>query len=168
MLEALVLLLAQTCVAEIGLQPDPAECVVMWEVNARTAGRRKISIQKQTRAFNSYWKIEHKARAWVEQLTLVGDEPALWPSDAGWERLAPRWLAVVARARRFVDEYPRGAHKAVCAGADTYGGTPGDGVGADDAAPCGGRALRITCLPGELQAYWHTGGCRSHVRPVYQ
>ncbi len=79
---ALVLLLAQTCVAEITFPAKPVECVAMWEINAVNASRKGIDIVEQTHAFNAYWRIESRreSRPWVQTLTLEGTEPEGWPS----------------------------------------------------------------------------------------
>ncbi|MCH6551212.1 MAG: hypothetical protein IH804_04265 [Planctomycetes bacterium] len=159
---ALVLLLAQTCVAEITFPKTTVECVAMWEINANNAVRKGIDIVEQTHAFNAYWRIEsrRRARPWVQGLTLEGARPEGWPPHLNWERHRGRWLQIVARARRFVDEFPRGKHRRVCHGADDYGGDPDDGKAANDAKPCE-DAVRITCIPGSLQAYWRLAGCRA-------
>ena len=52
----LVLLLAQTCVAEIDLQNDPRECVEMWAINEAHAERRNITLAEQTRQYNAFWR----------------------------------------------------------------------------------------------------------------
>ena len=158
---ALVLLLSQTCVAEISFPSKPLECVAMWEINARTAARKRIDIIEQTHDFNAYWRrpSQRAARPWIAELGLEGAEPAGWPANLKWERHRARWLAVVARARVFAHDYPRGRHLAVCAGADDYGGDPDDEQGAED-TPCP-QAVRIQCIPGALQAYWRLTGCRA-------
>ncbi len=165
----LVLLLAQTCVAEIDLQERPDECPIMWEVNAYHAERRRISIAQQTREFNAYWKVEHTSRAWIGALALDPDaEPAGWPVERGrWARWAPRWAAYLQAATKYVGALPPSVAAPVCRydgrprrlAADTYGGTPDDGKHADDPKPCA-QARRVRCLPGELQAYWNSAKCR--------
>lgn len=159
---ALVLLLAQTCVSEVSFPAKPIECVAMWEINAVNARRKGIDIVEQTRKFNAYWRIAKRriARPWVQTLTLDGEQPEHWPRKLLWERHRGRWLRIVARARQFVREYPQGLHRRVCRGADDYGGDPDDGKHADDAKPCR-DAVRITCIPGSLQAYWRLAGCRA-------
>lgn len=159
---ALVLLLAQTCVAEISFPSGTDECVAMWEVNARNAARRRVDIFQQTREFNAYWRSsEQRAqRPWVGELALDGAQPAQWPAHLSWERHRGRWGAVVERAGQFVLDYRLGRHRAVCPGADDYGGDPDDDAGAEDSAPCP-EAIRLTCIPGALQAYWRLAGCRA-------
>lgn len=157
----LVLLLAMTCVAEIDLQDSPAECVAMWSVNERTARRRDISLAVQTRAYNAYWR-NPRARAgrpWIAELDTSGNAPEHWPSKRSWKRSQPLWDAYVDAAEQFVAGAFAGSSGLVCPAADHYGGIPGDGLHADDAAPCAG-ARRVHCLPGERQAYWAVRGCR--------
>lgn len=157
---ALVLLLAQTCVAEINIPMGTDECVAMWEVNARNASRRGLTVAQQTREFNAYWRMPHTSRAWIGALTLDGAEPVGWTPRLPWARHRARWLAVVERAKRFVADYPRGRHRSICPGADDYGGIPDDGVGAEDPAPCR-DAVRVACIPEAKQAYWRLAGCRA-------
>ena len=166
-LEAIVLLLAQTCAAEIGLQPEPDECVVMWEINARAAERKKVTVAEQTLAFNAYWdpRVAHTSRRWIGELRADGVEPEHWPTNLRWPGHAPRWQRYVERSRQFVVESVRGLHKPVCAAADDYGGDPDDEAGAEDPAPCVG-AERVACVPGQRQAYWITALCRRRGRPA--
>lgn len=162
MLEAaLILLLAQTCAAEIGIQPNgERECLVMWEINARTADRKNWTLEHQTRAFNAYWRHPHKSRKWIRGLRLDGEAPDNWlPSYGPWRRFQGLWARYVNAARDFVYGWRRGIWEPLCPPADDYGGTPGDGVGADDKEPCK-KAVRISCIPGERQAYWNTRACR--------
>lgn len=153
---SLVLLLAITCVAEIDLQESTDECVVMWSINERAAQRRRVSLADQTRGYNSWWKVEHKSRRWIEQLSL--DEtarPERWPKSLSWSKYQPRWHAYLDRAVEWLADPARGN---VCRAAQHYGGTPDDGVHADDAAPCQ-QAKRVRCLARESQAYWNTTPC---------
>lgn len=163
--QALILLLAQTCVAEISFPTDTVECVAMWEVNARNAARRGIDIAQQTREFNAYWRssAQRARRPWIARMGLGGAEPPGWPAHLPWGRHAGRWRAVVARARQFVQDYPAERHRSVCPGADDYGGDPDDARGAEDDKPCP-EAIRLTCIPGALQAYWRLAGCRAASR----
>ncbi len=159
---ALVLLLAQTCVAELSFPAGTEECAAMFEVNARNAARRGIGIAQQTREFNAYWHSpkQQAQRPWIAHLTLDGTQPAQWTTHLPWERRKGSWEAVVARARVFVRDYPRGRHRSVCPGADDYGGNPDDERGAEDSKPCP-EALRVACIPGSLQVYWRLAGCRA-------
>ena len=159
---ALVLLLAQTCVAEISFPFKTTECVAMWEINARVAARRQVDIIEHTLQFNAYWRSasQRGVRPWIGALSLDDAKPEGWPAKLSWDAHRGRWRAVVARARQFVRDYPRGLHRSVCPGADDYGGDPDDERGAEDSAPCP-EALRLTCIPGALQAYWRLAGCRA-------
>lgn len=155
-IQALILLLAQTCVAEIDFQETADECVVMWQINARTAERRGVSLQFQTRRYNAYWRVPHTTKAWVGRLKADGSQPEGWPADRSWLRAQPNWTRYLTKAERFL----QGELAVVSCGADSYGGTPGDGLHADDAAPCA-QALRVHCVAGERQAYWDTARCRA-------
>ncbi len=155
----LILLLAQTCVAEIDLQDKPVECVVMWEINARNADRRGRTLAEQTRAFNAYWKNTHNGRRWIAELDTAPEPPEHWPSRRNWERERPKWDQYLEAAERFVIERFKGTYTPVCRAANSYGGIPDDGKHADDPAPCA-RAERVSCLEGERQAYWNTKPCR--------
>jgi hypothetical protein len=144
----LAVFLAATCVAEISLQPSATECAVMWEVLESHADRRGIPLYDQTLQYCSYWKPSSPDnREWIAGLTRDGST-----LKGGSQK---RWLRYVATADRWLE-----GHRRICPLADHFGGTPGDGVGADDAAPCEG-AVRVVCLPvTERQAYWDTEGCR--------
>jgi hypothetical protein len=158
---ALALLLAQTCAAEIGLRPDGApECAVMWAINAKRADRAGIPLSVQTRGFNAYWRRSGRGRQWVASLRMDGRTPDPWPASYGpWKRFSRAWARYRAAALDFVARYRAGTLRKLTCGADDYGGTPGDGVDADDPAPCP-QARRVSCLPGERQAYWVTAACR--------
>lgn len=156
---ALVLLLAQTCVAEIDFQIKPDECYVMWEINVRQAKRRGVDLATQTRAYSAFWRSKSDARQWIRGLTLSDKPPKTWPADRVWRAMAPRWLAYRIAAADFVERVRKGTYRARCRRARSYGGKPDDGIHADDPAPCA-RAKRIVCLPDELQAYWDTRYCR--------
>ncbi len=152
---ALILLLAQTCVAEINFPSSTAECVAMWEINAREADRRNVDIVQHTHQFNTYWRsAKRQARKpWVVALAVDGSRPLHWPRRLSWAKRRGRWLRIVARATKFVAEYPEGRHRAVCRGADDYGSATIDG------APCP-ESIRVDCVPGSLQAYWNNRTCR--------
>jgi hypothetical protein len=150
------LLLAQTCVAEIDLQASSAECVVMWSINLRTAEQRSVALQTQTLDYNSYWdpRTNKLAKRWIGEL-LDGQKPEHWPAARSWAVALPLWRQYLATAREFV------AHPVdACMQATQYGGTPGDGVHADDDPPCP-YARRVRCLVDERQAYWNTRPCRA-------
>lgn len=153
----LVLLLAATCVAEIDLQDDAEECVVMWSINARTAARRHVSLLTQTLNYNAYWdpRRDQAQKVWIGELLPGDHKPPHWPERRSWDAEKSNWFRYVAAAERFV---AAGGPRNSCR-ADHYGGTPGDGKHADDKAPCP-QARRVRCLRNELQAYWDAGPCR--------
>ena len=155
----LVLLLAQTCVAEIDLQKNTKECEVMWAVNSREADRRGVSLTKHTRQFNAFWDPRTKVqRLWIEGLGFTGLEPEHWPKNRSWEREAHRWEAYLTASALFVDSL-KYEQDLTCRMANDYGGDPDDGKYADDYAPCP-QAVRVKCLRREHQAYWNTRPCR--------
>ncbi len=159
----LVLLLAQTCVAEIDLQNDPRECVEMWAINEAHAERRNITLAEQTRQYNAFWRrpAARRGRPWIEQLTTQDRPPKDWPTRRSWKRESPLWFGYVVAAEKFAVEHFRGSPRVsacVAAGADHYGG-PVDGKHADDAAPCA-FARAVQCVDGARQVYWNTGPCR--------
>ena len=154
---ALILLLAQTCVAEISLQKDPSECAVMWSINARTAERRQVTLKQQTLEYNAYWDKRSKdRRLWIGNLKDSYAMPEGWPgSEKSWKARAGLWMAYLDKAVEFILWPPE---RLLCPRAGSYGGTPGDGIGADDEAPCP-EARRVRCMRGELQAYWNVTRC---------
>lgn len=169
---ALVLLLAQTCVAEIDLHTDGVEeCVVMWSINLATAERRDVTLRVQTLAYNAYWDRRNRKhrdrRPWIAQLAGVGEPaPAAWPSRRSWSNAVPKWHAYLAAAAAFVELSRSGAFEPLRCGLygrrsrhryepEQYGGFVLDG------APCR-AARRLSCLSGsERQAYWNTRPCRT-------
>ncbi len=155
MTAALVLLLAQTCIAEIDFPSNTTECVAMWEINANTAKRRSITIAQQTRQFNTYWRspTRQARKPWIKHLNADGDQPKGWPKGTRWDRHRGRWLRVLARAKRFVRDWNRGKYRRVCRGAQDYGGRT-------HPKPCA-RAVLVDCLPGSSQSYWSIKGCRA-------
>lgn len=155
---ALILLLAQTCAAEIDLQKAPDECYIMWEVNARLAKRRGVDLATQTLQYSAYWRSKSDTRLWIRELGLAAERPKSWPSERSWKREAPKWRAYCAAAADFVKQVIAGSYRARCRRAYGYGGIPDDGLHADDPAPCA-LAKRVICMPGELQAYWDTRYC---------
>lgn len=154
---ALALFLAQTCVAEISLQPDPEECRQMWDINFRRAERRGETLEQHTRAFNAYWRnpAHRTKRPWIAKLGQ-GEMPEGWPGEhASWATHRPRWLAYLQAAREWLLDPDKGER---CPSAMNYGGIPGNGKGADDPAPCVG-ATRVMSCRGH-QAYWNVSKCR--------
>lgn len=169
---ALALMLAQTCVAEIDLQIDTAECYAMLEINADAARRKAVTLERQTRKFNTIWKHENPARPWILHLTSDASvAPQGWPAKRGpWGgRWAARWESYLQLARVFLSNQAGGRWDiaiGLCIDKrgrelkpDNYGGDPDDGgKNADDPKPCA-RARRVRCFPRELQAYWNTTRC---------
>ncbi len=157
-----MLLLAQTCVAEIDLQDSPAECNAMWEINQLRARRRGVTLEQHTLDYNAYWKVPHTSRRWIGELDFGDAPPEHWPRNRSWPKERPRWAMYLQEAELFValgDLRPL-----VCPGAHNYGGIPDDGLHADD-PPCPG-AKRIYCRglrQPTHQAYWG-GKCQSRPR----
>ncbi len=161
----LALLLAQTCVAEISLQPTPAECVLMWDINGRAARAREIPIETQTRRFNAYWRSskQRAQRPWIARLQRSGSKPEGWPDGALWERNIDRWLLYLERADVFVVEFRSGAPLRRAGKADTYGARCDDdeqkGRYTCDVPPCPEAAFVPLFGGRTLQAYWDVGPC---------
>lgn len=154
---ALILLLAQTCVAEIGFRDNAAECVVMWAVNQRRADIREKELGPYTQEFNAYWDSpkQRLSRPWIQHLNHWGTQPEHWESGA-WSTYRRRWAVYLDTATAWLSNQTD-----PCPRAGNYGGTPNDGKGADDPIPCNGYARRVRCLPGELQAYWDLRYCHA-------
>lgn len=154
----LLLLLGITCAAEINIQASPEECLIMIAINQRNADRRGIDLYDHTLEFNSVWKKGgSRSRPWLLGLRENGNMPKGWTSTPEvWEtRFKPRWLGYLTAIARFLATPPAPRY---CPKADDYGGTPDDGIGADDKKPCF-LAKRVECMPGELQAYWDLNPC---------
>lgn len=156
----LALLLAQMCVAEIGLHDDPSECRVMWAVNARTADRRNQPLDEHTRRFNAGFRNDssklRERRPWILALQLEQpDVPRGWPQKASWAKHEPMWRGYALAALEWVHR----GQATECRQATDYGGRCEVAAGAcDPPKPCY-RAVR--CLGGRTrQAYWDTRGCR--------
>lgn len=148
-MEYLALMLAMTCVSEIDFQPSPAECMVMWSINDRTARRRKLTIEQQTLAFNSFWDERNATkRPWIANLRLDGERPDGFPENLDWEHFRPMWTRYLNAAKRYATE-PR---PGICRHANDYA-APTMGPACDGATP-------ILCLPGQKQAYWDNRTCK--------
>lgn len=116
----LALLLARTCVAEIGLQEDVAECELMWTINQRNADIKGRTIEEQTRLYNQYWRSPwlDSTRPYIRH--MVGPKkPNYWPRSMSWAKHRYRWLAYLAAAERFVINPD--AYSNLCPGAIDYG-----------------------------------------------
>lgn len=140
----LAILLAQTCVAEVGFNKDPSECILMWEVNERNAKLRNRSLRKQTLLYNAYWRStpQRNRRPWIQHLK-GGEEPKLWNKRLKWKVHRGMWLRYVRTAREFLNSHKR--RIALCPGALDYG--------APKEYPAH-YMERITCLTKTKQWYW--------------
>lgn len=156
-----VLLLAQTCVAEIGFDKDTRECQLMWEINGRNAERSNRTISHQTKLFNAYWKDPNKRRPWIQYLNAEGQKPHFWPDKAAaWKIHKPLWEAYLEAAKKFQKRFKSKRYRPLCRRADDYGGRCDDSVHACD-TPKQRCAKPIWCLNGKThQAYWSLSCCR--------
>jgi hypothetical protein len=133
--ELTVLTLAQQCVGEIDFTSLP-ECWMMWHINLElTLARQKRDpdwhLVDQLKAYNSPFKVQTPRTLWVLELNLENTAPAHWDDKAGsWERIVPRWIAIVNLARRFLED----PGKKPCI-ANAYGGSCLNPKGACDRAP---------------------------------
>lgn len=159
---ALALLLAHVCAAEVSIQPTARECEVMWEINARNADRKGITLEAHTRKFNAMFKPAgaaqlERTRPWVVELTREGDRPASFRLD--WDKHRPWWLRYVAAADAFLASWAAGTWRPLCRAAQDYGGRCDDDKGACDHTRACFR--RVLCLRGKgRQAYWNVTQCR--------
>ena len=143
---ALILLLARTCVAEIGFVEDTDECVLMWAINERHATDKGRSIENQTRLFNSYWKVsEHqKRRPYIKHMDGM-EKPKGWPKTLDWSNYVHKWAGIRRAAQYFVSNPRVGDY--ICPEAYDYGGY-GD-------HPRSPGMVRVKCLGGRTkQRYW--------------
>ena len=157
------LLLAQTCVAEIGFNRKTDECQLMWEINGRNARRSSRTIDEQTMLFNAYWKNPDKNRPWIQYLNLEAEEPHLWPKNAAtWAVHKKMWQSYLAAAAKFVEKFPTKRYRHICRRADDYGGRCDDGGLHACDTPKQKCAKPILCLSGRThQAYWNLSCCRN-------
>ena len=162
MTAALILFLAQTCVAEIGFVRPATECQLMIEINARNARASGVSVENYTRRFNAYWRstVQRRARPWIVELDADGTKPPSWPKDARWSRYRPAWLAYLRTVKAVLGRYNSGTYKPLCRRANDYGGRCDDPRGACD-VPRGRCVGPVLCLRGRTrQAYWDRYACR--------
>ena len=139
---SLVLLLAQTCVAEISFHKDTTECTLMWEIAERRRGRQ--TLEQHIRKYNSYWKStkQRNARLWIAELD--GDEkPLHWPRYLPWKLHLKMWKRYKRAARSFLKT--RKWRKQICKRAIDYGG-PREYPR--------GEKVRIYCIKGARQWYF--------------
>ncbi len=144
----LALLLARTCVAEIGMQDEATveECQLMWEVNRRNAERAGRTLEEQTLKFNSFWKVKDRQllKPWI--LHMDGPEkPHGWPRVLRWARYKDKWLSCRRAALAFVKSPTDTSY--LCVEAINYG--------AQKEIPKDARQETVYCLGGvTLQRYW--------------
>lgn len=144
----LALLLARTCVAEIGFQEESSveECQLMWQVNARNAKRSGRSLTRQTLRFNSFWKVRDRQalRPFIGHLDGP-EEPHDWPRALKWTRYRDKWLEYRRAAMAFAKRPQDTAH--ICPEAINYG-APTEVPDATNQEP-------VYCLGGKTrQKYW--------------
>jgi len=133
MTAALILFLAQSCVAEIDFPPKPDECFVMWHLNARKVGYDPAKLEHQIRRYNSVWKRKRDGSyllntgrvLWVRALGAGDEQPEHWPTKSKWEKSRPRWGRIVAAAEKMLGQ-TRADHP--CPKARHYGGPIIDAV----------------------------------------
>jgi hypothetical protein len=145
---ALALLLARTCVAEIGLHEESTveECQLMWTVNKRNAEMKGRTILAQTLKFNSFWKVKERRalRPFIEHLNGP-EKPQGWPNALKWSRYQGKWMRYRNAAILFVKR-PQD-FSLMCSEAVDYGG-PGEVPKAKYLEP-------VQCLGGVTrQKYW--------------
>ena len=138
----LAVLLARTCVAEIGFQESSQECTLMWAINEQNALIRGRTLAGQTRKFNAIWrsKKQQQRRPWIKFLTDE-NKPKHWPKNIRWDSRRNRWLGYLKAATEFVSK--PGVHP--CPAAIDYG-APGE-------IPKS-RTVKIKCMDGAKQWYW--------------
>lgn len=144
--DELALLLARTCVAEIGFKGTVEECHLMWRINRDNAIKKKRSIKRQTKLFNSYWKCktQRRRRPWIKHLEGP-EKPKHWPSTMEWSMFRDKWLEYEAAAIAFVASQRNAFHG--CDDAIDYG-APGE-------IPAMRNMEQIKCLGGKTrQRYW--------------
>jgi hypothetical protein len=144
--EELTLLLARTCVAEIGFEGQIAECEIMWSLNQQNAQNRGRSLWKQTRKYNSYWKcpVQRDRRPWIQYLDGY-EKPKHWRM-AKWSKFKNKWMDIRSAAEVFVHSHRQFFHD--CRGSVEYG-APGE------TPKMGYRMTRKRCLGGTTrQRYW--------------
>jgi len=104
--QILVLILARTCIAEIGFQGGTDECVLMWQVNQKNADRKGISLKAQTLNYNQYWvrKSHRKNRPWIAYLEGK-EKPKFWSRSLKWKVHVSKWLRIKKEAQKFLNGY---------------------------------------------------------------
>jgi hypothetical protein len=144
--QLLALLLARTCVAEIGFKGEIAECNLMWTINRRNALVRNRSLRKQTLLFNAYWQSpkRQKKYPWIKHLAGT-ERPRGWSKKLKWAVHRNKWLELRRAALAFVKQ-PQ-AFELLCVEAVDYGS-------ATD-VPDSPNFELVKCLDGNTrQRYW--------------
>lgn len=95
--------LARTCVSEAGWMPGD-DCRAIGETLRGLARRRRVSVAAAARLASPRLAACRINRRWLCGLDEAAREPAGWPSSVRWSAHRGRWLAVLALARRIVDE----------------------------------------------------------------
>jgi hypothetical protein len=158
----LAVVLAQMCVSEISWQKDPRECELQIEINYRNAKRNGISVLRQTKQFNAYFKRPDWNRPWIQHLNAAGTKPDLWPNEmASWKVLKKYWEAYMKVAQDFPKKLKRKGYRPLCPRADDYGGRCDDNIDACD-TPKQKCVRPVMCLNNRTkQAYWSRACCRN-------
>jgi len=148
--EKVAVLLARTCVAEIGFSGIEDECRLMWSINKDNAMRKGRTIEKQTILFNSYWKSRHqrRLRPWIQYLENE-QEPEAWPKKIIWGKYKYKWLAILEAAHAFLQADTTYYYD--CKGAVDYGAR-------GETPNMTGGIKPMLCLAGKTrQRYWVMG-----------
>jgi hypothetical protein len=99
---SIVLLLAISCVAEVGFTENVDECRLMFHINLDRASKSGRSLSSQVKRYNSAFKRPSASRPYLMHLKLDGSQPLHWPQkDLRWERYQGRWEAIVRAAESF-------------------------------------------------------------------
>lgn len=145
--EKLALLLARTCVAEIGFEGEVDECMLMWSINQKNAIKKGRSLKRQTLLFNAYWKskIQRRRRPWIKYLDY-SLPPKYWPKTMSWAMFEDRWFDIWNAAEIFVHSNRQFFHG--CPEAMDYG-APGE-------TPNMRGVEKVKCIEGvkTRQRYW--------------
>lgn len=146
--EHLSLLLARTCVAEVGFVGTIQECQLMWSVNNANAVRKNRTLEQQTRSFNRYWRSQKQRdkRPWIQYLTNH-KKPQQW-CDAAWSNYRNQWLLILQKAREFLNGDRKMYYD--CPGVSDYGAP-------SDRPANASKMTKVRCLDGKsLQRYWRS------------
>lgn len=152
------LLLAQMCVAEIGLTGKNEECQLMWSVLEGRSFRSKKSFRYMVNNYNTLMRRRKGGREWVLGLNAESSEPNHWPQKDKWVVWRPAWQGRLETARKWLADKP--PHP--CPRAVHYGARCDNHKFACDEVPA--CYVRVWCgKPRDYfaQAYWHVPkGCK--------